>query len=286
MALEQLGARFCNLVPPNDPNNFDLTTSSGTWQFAQEPNYNDHKSAIENGQIGATYVVTLDIDTSTSRDSRIGAAIDEMLAISLGASYLTGMTVAPFQDLPFSVVKFLQYGDHFPRPRAMGFGWPLFDTLDQFVKELGVFVEAYQPLERSHNARLLIHHWLDSLAFWSLEDLTLSASTILEIISATAQRSGGAGVNTFNKGLEHAASQYSLPQLSRNFRNMRNDLVHEGHLSGSNFPNKDIIACAQAAASALEWIDVYICKVFGLTLPRLTRFGPNTFVNINAFSLD
>jgi hypothetical protein len=287
MSIEEIGVRFCNLLLPGDAQHFVFTAPAGDWEFDREPDYERHKEAIRNkGACGGTYSARRLVDTSNGRSAALELALDEMLPISLGASYLAGMTVSPFQDLPFSAIKFIQYGDHYPRPRAMGDGSPMFITLDEFLDDLGPFVRAYPALEQSHNARLLIHHWLDALAFWSLEDLTLSTATILEIISATGQRLGGPNVDTFNKGLDYAASQNGLTQLSRDFRHMRNDLVHEGHLSGSNFPNKDLIECANAAASALDWIDRYICKVFGLGAPRRTRFGRNTFINVNAFSLD
>ena len=42
---------------------------------------------------------------------------------------------------------------------------------------------------------------------------------------------------------------------------MRNDIVHEGKLSASNFSNKTKHDCAQVTADLLNWIDKYILSL-------------------------
>ena len=39
---------------------------------------------------------------------------------------------------------------------------------------------------------------------------------------------------------------------------MRNDLVHEGFLSGSNFKNRNKSDCAKVISDSLNWLDEYI----------------------------
>lgn len=188
-----------------------------------------------------------------------------------------------------SDVMFVSVGHYFPRERAMGSGWPMEVKFSDFLSDLETFIVGYIAVERSEKARLLIHHWLDALAFWSLEDLTLSATTILEIIAATAQNiasSSGQNIGNFSQRIDYAADRFSLPHLGPNFRKMRNDLVHEGHLSGSRFPNKSHTDCAEAVSEALDWTDRYLCAIFGLGNPRAKRFTKSTFLGVNAFSLD
>lgn len=289
MTKETIGCAFCNLIVPDEPNKFEIKTANGIWEFERDAKYVDAKAAISVGKCAITYLVFRKVDIGSSRSAAMDTAVDEMLAVSLGASYLIGLTAAPAKDLPMSAVKFLAYGDHYPRPRAMGEGTQMTTSLEDFVKNLEIFVSAYPSLERSEKARLLIHHWLDGVAFWSLEDLTLSTSTILEVIAATAETVSAASGNKlqyFVPRLDFAARRYGLPPLPADFRNMRNDLVHQGRLSGTKFQNKDKIDCAQAISEALAWIDMYICAAFGLKVPASPRFRTHDLVNANAFSLE
>ena len=289
MSDEYLGHRLCNLLVPEEPVTFPLRTPSGHWAFRRDKTYSTSKDDIlENGACAITYAMSTEVKVTGSRAAAIDKAFEEMLPICLGASYLTGMTVRPVQDLPGSAVMFLSVGPHFPRERPMGRGWPMAATLADFIVDLETFVRGYLAVDRSEKARLLIHHWLDALAFWSLEDLTLSAATILEIIAATAKRIGrvkGRNLRNFVQRIDYAADRFSLPHLSPDFRAMRNDLVHEGRLSGTRFLNRSDADCSEAVAETLDWIDQYLCAIFGLGRPRLKRFGRNTFRGVNAFSL-
>ena len=67
---------------------------------------------------------------------------------------------------------------------------------------------------------------------------------------------------------------------------MRNDLVHEGTLSGTKFPNKASPECAIAAAAGLSWIDDYMHAALQLGPVAHQRFHPNVYLGLNAFSLD
>jgi hypothetical protein len=99
-----------------------------------------------------------------------------------------------------------------------------------------------------------------------MEDLCLSVATLLEIIAATARDTAAAsGVNKkhFADRIDYAAQRFSLPNLGSDFRNMRNDLVHGGTLSGTKLANKTVEQCAFAVTEALAWIDDYIHAVLG-----------------------
>lgn len=275
---------------PEEPCRFSILTPSGSWKFNQYASYASNKERIlNNGACCITYDIATTININGSWAECIDRARDELLPICLGISYLTGMAVRPVQDLPNSEVMFLHVGDHYPRQRAMGPGMNLVESLSDFIAALEIFVRDYTKFEKSEKARLLVHHWLDALAYWSLEDLTLSTATMLEIIAATAGDHGktcGKKLKKFVPRINYAADRFGLSHLSQQFRNMRNDLVHEGRLSGSKFPNASKEQCAEVVAEALDWIDQYLCSIFGLGTPSHRRFGKNVFIGINAFSAE
>ena len=116
----------------------------------------------------------------------------------------------------------------------------------------------------------------------------LSTTTILEIVAATAKdiaAAQGTNLATFNPRMAYAASRFSLPSLPADFRKMRNDLVHEGLLSGTRFPGKTANDCGRAVAEALDWIDEYLFAALGLGSVPTARFSKENFRGANSFSL-
>ena len=285
-----LGHRLCNLLVPGEPDLFKISTPSGTWCFHRYIKYAQSREAIlSKGACAITYDISTEVVYSGSRAQAIDSRHAELLPICLASSYLTAMTVRPVQDLPTSEVMFMAAGDHFPRDRAMGDGFPIATDIDTFIACIESFVANYPTAENMEKARLLVHHWLDALAFWSLEDLTLSATTILEIIAATAQdhaQHSGRNLTTFNTRINYAADRFYLPYLNPDFRKMRNDLVHEGRLSGSRFPNATKESCAALISETLNWIDWYCCAIFGFQTTIVSRFHKHSFRTVNAFSLN
>ena len=69
---------------------------------------------------------------------------------------------------------------------------------------------------------------------------------------------------TYFQGMTSASTRYGLTQLGNNYKNMRNDIVHEGVLSGSNFAGKSKAECAEVVADTLNWLDRYVLAVVGL----------------------
>jgi len=170
----------------------------------------------------------------------------------------------------------------------MGKGFPLVTSEAEFVRILEHFVAYYASLGSAEKIRLIAHHFLDAMAFWSLEDLVLSTTTILEIIAATAKdvaAAQGNRIDKFHQRIAYAASRFNLPPLPPNFRDMRNDLVHEGTLSGSKFSGKNADDCGKAAAEALDWIDAYLFAALNLGLRPIARFANERFSGANSFSL-
>lgn len=283
-----IGFWLTNLIIPGDPDSVTITTSAGTWELRKNDRFDEFKLAVsDNGQCAETYSAEGTTTYTGSRSAALDALFDELIPLCLGASYLTGLSVSPTRSLPASEISFVQVGDHFPRQRAMGSGFPIPTSTTDFKGLLERFVGSYGGAGTVEKARLLCHHWLDAIAFWSLEDLVLSTGTVLEVIAATAETAApaGADVGTFNKNLVYAAQRFNLPALPPDFRRMRNDLVHEGVLSGSNFPAKNLVACGAAAAEALDWIDRYIFAALRLGQAPIARFSPGGFRGANSFSL-
>lgn len=283
-----IGHRLANLIIPGDPDQLTINTPAGSWELIKDPKFNDNKAEIlSKGMTAETYMISFNGSYNGSRAAAIDAAHEELLPICLAASYLTAQSVTPTSSLPFSQVAFINVGPYFPRPRSMGSGFPVTDNTAEFIGFMEAFVAAYAGPGSVEKIRLVAHHFLDALAFWSLEDLVLSTTTILEIIAATAKSVAGASTptGTFSQRMAFAASRFNLQNLPSDFRAMRNDLIHEGTLSGTKFPGKDAMACGVAAAEALDWIDAYVFSAMQLGPTPLPRFAPEGFAGVNSFSL-
>ena len=170
----------------------------------------------------------------------------------------------------------------------MGLGFQSAIDTAMFQRNLEAFIAGYPVTDPIEKIRLVSHHFLDALAFWSIEDLALSTTTILEIIAITAKDIGeplGHQVGSYAQRLTFAASRFALPPVPTGFREMRNDLVHEGTLSGTRFPGKVANDCALATAEALDWIDLYVFAALGMGHPGRARFTTEPFHGANSFSL-
>lgn len=283
-----IGYRLANLIIPGDPEQLTINTPAGSWELMRDIKFNDNKAAIlDEGMTAETYSIEFTGNYTVSRAAAMDAAADELIPLCLAASYLTALSVAPKRSLPSSQALLVTVGPHFPRPRSMGSGFPITDDTIEFAGFLEAFVRAYSGPGAVEKVRLVAHHFLDALAFWSLEDLVLSTTTILEIIAATAKSLAGPGTVTskFEQRMAFAATRFNLPPLPSDFRNMRNDLVHEGTLSGTRFTGKDATACGVAAAEALDWIDQYFFSALQLGSAPSPRFARESFRGVNSFSL-
>lgn len=283
-----MGHRLTNLVIPGEPDTLDINTSAGVWTLRKGGRYDEFVAAIDEGRIAETYTIEIANTYSGGRSEAIEAAERELIPLCLGASFLTAMSVAPSRSLPSSCVSFLQVGPHFPRPRAMGLGFQSAIDTAMFKTNLEQFVAGYAAADPVDQIRLISHHFLDALAFWSIEDLVLSTTTILEIIAVAAEAVGGPlghTVDTYASRMTFAANRFGLPPAPGDFRKMRNDLVHEGILSGSRFPGRSPEDCAKAVAEALDWIDRHVFAALGMGQPGRARFSAEPFPGANSFSL-
>ena len=72
-------------------------------------------------------------------------------------------------------------------------------------------------------------------------------------------------------GMVEASRHFRLARLSRDYKKMRNDLLHQGVLSETNNRGKTKSQCAEIVADTLNWIDRYIGAVLGVR----TSLGAN-----------
>ncbi len=90
---------------------------------------------------------------------------------------------------------------------------------------------------------------------------------------------------TFYDGVKKASDSHGLRRLSEDFKDMRNELIHDGRLIGTRFSGPDKQACCAIAIDVLNWIDEYIHASLVLGAPRKTRFSQADFINLNAYSI-
>ena len=195
-----------NLLIPGDPDELTITTPAGPWILAKTPNFVTTKAAIAGATsarpqhlpVGETYLLENQIGMDLGA-AAVDQAFDEITPILLAASYATGMSVTIDRSTIGSSISILQPSDHWPRARALGSGSYAIGKPDEFSRLIEAFVQAWPTTGQAEKARLLVHHWLDALACWSMEDLYLSATTLLQIIVATeAQKQGKASLSYYN----------------------------------------------------------------------------------------
>lgn len=279
-----LGFWLINLIVPGDPEEASITCSSGQWFLQKSSEYMKCKDAISNNQCAHTY--SIEIATSMADGAAAcDKSLDEMTPILLGASFLSGLAVTSRASLPHSDISIIQATSHWPRERAMGSGNSCVNNSHEFFKTLEKFLVAWPTAGQSEKVLILIHHWLDALGCWSFEDLFLSATTLLQIIAATEERiTGNSGLSYF-QAVESASARAGIPALTRDFKDMRNNLIHEGQLLGGRFVGTDIDACASVAADLMNWFDEYMHSVLILGSLRKTRYSKYDFISLNSYSI-
>ena len=127
----------------------------------------------------------------------------------------------------------MQLGDDFIRARAIdGFeDLKTPSTTALFVNWLTTAYAAYNQ----RGLRLQLSHWLGGLTCFSLEDIYLSVGVQMDLIKQRERTATGNNGLTYFQGMTSASTRYGLPALGNDYKNMRNDIVHEGVLSGSNY---------------------------------------------------
>jgi hypothetical protein len=191
-------------------------------------------------------------------------ATGELIDACLILSFIEANCVAPSGTTPQSDAAFLALGDSFVRPRAIA-GFPKLPMSGTYKDFFAGGMSSFASTFNARRLRLFLSHWISGLTCFSLEDLFLSVGVQMDIIKQCEITATGRKL-TYYEGMQSASSRYNLQPLTNDYKNMRNDIVHEGVLSGSYFHGKDKAQCAEVVAASLNWIDEYICSVLGLTV--------------------
>jgi hypothetical protein len=279
-----IGFWLVNLLIPGAPQTVAIKTPSGTWTLDKAGYYAQSLQAMQRGQCANTYAMEHPVSMNNGA-AACDLAFDEMTPLLLGASYLSGLSVTAKHSLPHSDVSIMQPGNRWPRERSMGNGNPVVTTQREFVMALEAFVATWSGAGQSEKALLLIHHWLDSLACWSFEDMYLSATTLLQIIAATEKARQGINSLSYFDGVTAASARAGIVSLSQDFKNMRNNLIHHGRLLGGSFSGTTLQDCSVVAADVLNWFDAYMHSALGLGVVLHRRFASSHFVNLNSYSV-
>ncbi|MCZ8014483.1 MAG: hypothetical protein O9274_02180 [Limnobacter sp.] len=244
---------------------FDVPGSVGSWEFQQREDYLEILQKIQEGQCAPTYyAANAAVDHSIS-DADFIAATDELIDSCLILSFLSGACVTPRGSTQASTLQFAQLGDAFIRPRAIAGVDPLLIS-GSYGQYFSKGMPAIRAAMLPRRLRLFLSHWISGLTCFSLEDLFLSLGVQMDIVKQCEIAAAGTKIDYF-PGMQAASARYGLTPLTRDYKDMRNDIVHEGRLSGTNFPSKTKAQCASVIVDTLNWIDLYVCAVLGLGTP-------------------
>ena len=286
-----ISCAIANLLIPGDPVSLTLQTAYGPWTLQQHVDFTTHKDAILNqAKIADTYWLENVVDPAKDGFQAVEDAFDEVTPFLLGAAYATGLAVTCVHTSPASIPQLMQPSQHWPRPRSMTGNDAVVTNSNEFVDLVQRFIQMWGTHGKSHKAMVLINHWLDAQACWSMEDLYLSGSTILQVIAATEVRTqlqSGArkkGKYPFFGMVTDASKRAGVLPLSGDFKKMRNDLIHEGSLVAKHFKGKTQRDCAMVAGDVFEWLDQYLHAILQLGGVRKKRYTKTTFISLNSYS--
>jgi len=281
-----------NLLIPGDPSQVSLVNSSGAWVLEKAPEFSRAKSAITGATSRRPQMLpvaeTYFIETQSGPSSGTAAsdrAFGELTPILLAATYATAMSVTIERSSPASEVSIVNASEHWPRARALDRPSFVVSSPADFQHLVEAFLRAWPTAGQDEKSLLLVHHWLDALGCWSMEDLYLSATTLLQIIVATEATKQGKPDLPFYAGLADAAVRMRLQPLGQDFKDMRNELVHDGRLIGKRFKGPDKLACAEVVSDVLNWFDDYFHAALNLGPVVRKRFTGTDFVSLNAYSI-
>ncbi|MBZ0070806.1 MAG: hypothetical protein K8I04_03640 [Gammaproteobacteria bacterium] len=290
-----IGFWLVNLLPPGSPETFELKTPAGSWMLIRSHKFDELVAPIrDNGACGATYSAEFDLPTDSTRDHIKETAFQEILPICFAASFSTGMAVTVRCELPMSEVQIIQLGNHFPRDRGIPGPIPCVASLPEFIALVQTFVARYPSLEPVEKLRLLSHFFIDAMSCWSLENLYLSGSTLLQIIADTEEGSNRPFAQTYATSrqqkspgffdyLAGAADRAGIPALSHDVVKIRNSLIHEGTLRHALLPTQ--ADASVPIAEAMNWFDSYIYAILGLGAVPVQRHKARDYEDaINSFS--
>jgi len=275
-----IGFHLVNLLPPGRPLRFSLQTPCGTWDFQQAANFSQTEPDIlQKGACANTYSMSMTLPPNAI-SSQKDAVFQEALPICLAASLVTGAAVTIRHPLGGSEVNFVHVGPHFPRARGIKNPAACVNTFDEFKAFVEGFIRQYPTLNPVEKLLLLTHLFIDATACWSLENLYLSGSTLLQVVTDTenatgrtfaaahaAQRNSRVGFFDYLAG---AANRVNIAPVSHDVVKVRNSLIHNGTLKSANLPSQ--ADAAIPIAEAMHWLDQYMYAILGLGTVPANRY--------------
>ena len=279
-----VGFRLINLLIPGDPAAIKIAGVIDNWTVSKTANYERSRNDLRDKPTCAveTYDIFTDTDYhATLPDVRL---LSEFKHLCLVFSYLTGTAITAERSLPMSAIMPISFGDGFPRMRQMLSENSVCIDANEFSAKVNLMISSYDAVEQDFNISILLHHWLDSLYFWSIEDLFLGACATLEIIKQNERRRTGNKNLHFYDAIDSTSVNYGITRLSPDFKNMRNDLIHEGHLSKKCFPGKTKAECAHVVFDVLCWVDEYVHAIFGMCPINKVRYDLRMLQHQNSYT--
>lgn len=294
-----IGFFLVNLLPPGRPLQFEVRTPSGVWRFSRASNFLDlEEQILARGVCGNTYSMEFTLPTEGMREVTKESAFYETLPICLAASFVSGSAVTVQRSLPHSEIKLLSTSSQFPRARGIGDPASCVNTLDEFIQFVERFVAEYPQLYPTEKLVLLSHLFIDACACWSLENLYLSGSTMLQVIAETEKSTGRpfsanhaaarapqqrAPKAAFFDYLAGAADRVGITALTHDVVKIRNSLIHAGTLNMPPFSSQ--ADAADPISEAMNWIDTYVYAVLQLGPVPQARYKPRDLaLALNSFS--
>lgn len=242
---------------------FEVPSKLGKWEFVRAPNYQQIVTSLEKGMCGNTFFASINAIDVKARDVDFQTACDEIIDICLVLSFLCARCVTPSGTTGVSEIQFIQLGDDFVPSRAIvGFPSIIPISLSVFFSD---WVSSVHPAIMQRRFRLQLCHWLSGLTCFTLEDVYLSAGVQMDIVKQLERAATNNQNLNYYQGMASASTRFSITALGNDYKAMRNDIVHEGVLSGSNFKNKTKGECSEVIAETLNWLDSYVLAVIGKT---------------------
>lgn len=243
---------------------FVVPCKIGAWEFHRRDDYDDLIHAMEDGKCASTFYASNETLNMSTSDDDFDMSLGELIDICLILSFFTGACVTPRGSTGQSEVQFGQLGDAFLPPRAIR-GFEILKINQSYQDFFSSGLQSITSNFSARRIRLFLSHWISGLTCFTLEDLFLSIGVQMDIVKQCEIQITGDNKNYF-QGMSSASTRFGIPELSSDYKNMRNDIVHEGKLSGSNFRNKTKQECAQVTTDVLNWVDKYILSILSINV--------------------